>query len=119
IDLASNGVELAVRGHQLRSFTERKRREQPRDELVCVLSERDVAVGIVEKSAKALLNARRLLRRALPFLVDELRRIEPRALLHVERHVGPRLMRMTAEQTPLRNAEAGVMASETEIHPLN
>ena len=112
IELPPDGVELAVGGHELRPGAERQRRQQPRDELVRVLTERDIAVGIVQQATETLLHAGGLLRRAHPFVVDQLRRVEPRPLLRIERHVRPRLMRVAGQQQPFGDTKAGVVGSE-------
>ena len=80
--------------------------QQSRDELVRVLAERDVAVGIAEQTPESGLHQGRLLSRALPFRVDELRGVEPRLLLRLESNVRPGLMRVAGQQKPLGDAEA-------------
>ena len=65
-----------------------------------------------EEPPEARLHPRRLLRRALPLLVDVLRRIEPRALLRLERHVRPGLMGMAGEEQTVAHAESRVMVRQ-------
>ncbi len=116
IELPSNRVKLAVGRHQSRPGSERERGQQPRDELVRVLSECDVAVRIVEETPKARLHARRLSLGVLPLLVNVFRRVEPRALLRLESHVGPGLMRVACEEQTLADAESGIVAREIVRH---
>jgi len=112
IDLPADGVELTVRGDELRAFRERQRRQQPRHQLVSVLPQRDLAAAIVEQPPKSVAHKVGLLPGASPFLVDELGRVEPRALLRVEGDVGPGLVRVAGQQQPLGDAEAGIMRGQ-------
>src|SRR5205814_3668085 len=73
---------------------------------------RDVVRRISEQPREASAHEGGLLRRALPFVVDELRRIEPRALLRLEALVWPCLMRVPRQQHALRHAEARVVRRE-------
>ncbi len=88
---------------------ERQRGQQPRDQLVRVLPERDVTVGIVQEPPESRAHARGLFDRAFPFVVDELRRIEPGALLRFESDIGPGLMRVAGEEQALGDAKAGIV----------
>ena len=54
---------------------------------------------------------------AAPTFVHELRGVEPRALLRLERHVGPRLMRVAGEQQPFGDAEARVVRARSQRGP--
>ena len=57
-----------------------------------VLTERDLPARIAEEPSPSRLDARRLFGSMAPLLVDELRRIEPRALLRLEPDIRPRLV---------------------------
>jgi hypothetical protein len=61
---------------------------------VGVLSQGDVPGLVADEPCEASPHRRRVNGRALPFLVHELCRLEPRALLRFESDVGPRLMRV-------------------------
>jgi hypothetical protein len=91
-------MELAVRRDDTAACAKRKSRQPTRHQFVRVLSERDVVGVVAQQARKAGAHTRRPLGRALPLVVDELRRIEPRALLCLEGDVRPRLMRMSGEQ---------------------
>jgi hypothetical protein len=102
-------MKLAVCRDELRPIPQRQRREQSRDELMRVLAERDVAVGIAKQTPESSLHQRRLLSRALPFRIHELRGVEPRLLLRLESNVRPGLVRMTGQQKPLGDAEPRIV----------
>jgi hypothetical protein len=53
-------MELAVCRDELRAIPQRQRREKSRDELMRVLAERDVAVGIAKQTPESSLYQRRL-----------------------------------------------------------
>jgi hypothetical protein len=92
IELSAYCVELAVGRDERGPNSQRQRRQQSRDELMRVLTERDVAVGIAEQSPKSGLHQRRLLGRALPLRIDEFRGVEPRLLLRLESNIRPGLV---------------------------
>jgi hypothetical protein len=73
---------------------------------VGVLSKRDVRGIVADEPGESGPHGGRLDGRAIPFLVDELRRVEPRALLRFESDVGPRLMRVAGQQQAFSNPKA-------------
>ena len=111
IELPPQRVKLTRRRDQRTAARSRyqHRRQQPHDQFVCVLTEDDVAVGIVQQSLPSGANAISDNAGAIPFVVHELGRIEPCPLLRFERDIGPCLMRMTGEQNPLTNPKPRVM----------
>ena len=113
IELPAERVELAVGGDDARTVAQRECREPSRDELVRVLAERDVRLRCRRASrAKPARTSCGLDGRALPLVVDELRGVEPGALLRLEADVRPRLVRVAGEQQPLADAEARVVLRE-------
>jgi hypothetical protein len=59
---------------------------------MCVLSESDVVGPVTDEPRESASDGICLRCRALPFVVDEFRGIEPRALLRLEADIGPGLM---------------------------
>ena len=59
---------------------------------MCVLAESNVRRRVSEESRESLTDFSGALRGVSPFLVHELRGVEPRPLLGLERFVGPSLM---------------------------
>ena len=92
IQLTTDRMELARRRDDAPPLANRQRRQPPRDELVRVLPERDVIERVTNQPREARAHLCRLLCGTFPFVVDQLRRIQPRALLRVEADVGPRLV---------------------------
>ena len=109
IDLAPDGVELAVGRHDPRTFQERQGRQPARDELMRVLAECDIVRLIAEQPGETGLHLRRLSCRPRPLVVNELGRIEPRTLLRFEADVRPRLVGMSRQQQAFGHAEARVV----------
>jgi hypothetical protein len=106
IDLPPDAVKLSIRRHDPRALQKWERRQPSRHELVRVLSEGDVPAIVADKPGESSPHRRRLNGRAIPFLVHELCRVEPRALLRFESGVGPRLMRVTRQQQAFSNSKA-------------
>jgi hypothetical protein len=94
VKLPTDGVKLAAGRHDAAPHRERKRRQPARDQFMRVLAECDVLRYVAEQPRESTAHTRRLLERAIPFAIDQLRRIEPRALLRLERDIRPGLMRM-------------------------
>ena len=114
IELSANGVELGVGGQEAgvvgaRGHFRKDRRQQPHDQLVRVLPERDVAFRVVEEPPPSGANFVGHLRGSLPLVINQFCRVEPGTLLRLEGNVRPRLMRMAGQQQPLRHTKAGVM----------
>src|ERR1041385_4370971 len=105
-------MKLTIRRDHLVALLEGQGREEPRHQLVRVRRERDVVACIVEQTREPGAHLVRLLERLLPHIIDILGRIEPRLLLRLERHVGPRLMRMTRKENALADSEARVVFGE-------
>src|SRR5262245_26089697 len=81
-----------------------------------VLPECDVLRSVAEQSRKSSTHACRLLKRAVPFLVHQLRRIEPGALLCLECNIGPGLMGMACQENPFTDSETGIVRGERIRH---
>ena len=109
-------MELAGRRDDAPPLADRQRRQPPRDKLVRVLPERDVIERVTKQPREARAHLCRLLCGAFPLVVDKLRRIQPRALLRLEAHVGPRLVRVAGQQDSLGDAEAGVVDGDDRSH---
>jgi hypothetical protein len=73
---------------------------------VRVLSECDVARAVADQPREARADCGSLDSRPFPFLVDERRGIEPRALLRFEAGIGPRLMRVAGQQQTFGDAKS-------------
>src|SRR5688572_27454264 len=74
-----------------------------------VRRQRDPLGRIVEQPREATTYLVGFLEREIPDVVDMLGGIEPGLLLRLERHIGPRLMRVAGQQNPLGYAKATVM----------
>jgi len=116
IHLTTNRVELAVGGHETLSLAERQGRQPTRHKFVRVLPKRDVGGRVAEQPRESGTHACRLLEGAIPFGIDQLRRIEPRALLRLERDVRPGLVRMSREKDSFGDSEARIVRSERIRH---
>ena len=77
-----------------------------------VLAERDLFDVCTEQPREARPDVLRPLFRLCPFVIDQFRRIQPRLLLRIERHVRPGLVGMAGQQQALGDAEAGVVEGE-------
>ena len=73
---------------------------------MCVLSECDIGAAVANQPGEAGADCVRLERGPLPFVVDELRSLEPCALLRLEADVGPRLVRVTGQQQAFGDAKS-------------
>jgi hypothetical protein len=105
-------VELAVGGDDARAVEDGERGQPSRDELVRVLTERDVLRAIAEEAREARADRRSLPGRTRPLVVDELGGIEPGALLRVEPDVRPRLVRVAGQEETFGNTKSRVMPGE-------
>ena len=106
VQLAAEGVELAVGRHEPGTLPQRQRGEEAQNQLVGVLPERDRAVAIAEQLRVPTPDAVRFLPGTRPFLIDELRRVVPRLDLSLEADVRPGLMRVPGQEQPVGNPEA-------------
>ncbi len=112
VELAADGVELAVGRDQPRPLAERERGEEADEELVGVRGEGDGAGVVAEEAGVAAADALGLLERARPLLVDELRGVEPGPHLPLEAAVRPGLVGVAGQEQPLGHAEARVVRRE-------
>ena len=95
-----------------RAGSKRQRGQPADDQFVRVLPEGDVLSLVTDEAGKSFAHPLRLLEIARPLVVDELRRIEPGALLRRQADVGPGLMRMASQENPLGHAEARIVGGE-------
>src|SRR6266516_855473 len=109
MQLPTDGVKLGVCRHQLRALAEGKRRQEPHDELMRVLRERDALGRIVQEPREPPPHLVRLLERLLPHIIDILGRIEPCLLLRFKSNIGPGLMRMPGQKNSLTDPETSVV----------
>ena len=91
---------------------ERERGEQAHHQLVGVGRQRDAAARVAEQAGEPLPDLFGPGEGALPLLVHQLRRVEPRVGLGLEADVGPGLVRMAGEEQPVRHPEAPVVRRE-------
>ncbi len=98
IELAAQGVELAVGGDDPGALLQRQCGEKPHHELVRVGAQRDVALEIFEQRGEATCYAVGFGEGAIPLVVHQLGGGEPGTLLGREADVGPRLMRVPGQQ---------------------
>ncbi|HEU4692859.1 MAG TPA: hypothetical protein VFS23_31070 [Vicinamibacterales bacterium] len=71
-----------------------------------VVTEGDVARAVADQPGEPSADRGRLKCSAVPFLVDELRGVEPRTLLRLEADVGPRLVRVAGQQQTFGDAKS-------------
>src|SRR3989475_5370783 len=112
LELTPDGVKLSGGRDDAGSSAEGQGGAPPADRLVGVRAESDRAIGVVEQPRKPALHPARHGKRALPLLVHVLGRVEPGALLGLEPHVGPCLMRVACQQQSVRDPEAAIMRRE-------
>jgi hypothetical protein len=126
IHLSADGVELPVSGEDCRAgvgpgfspawHRAGKNRGQPtHNELMRILPQRDLAIGIVEQPSKSAAHRVGHLGRPAPLAIDERRGVEPRLLLRLESNVRPGLVRMTGQQKPLGDAEPRIVLCEVHF----
>src|SRR5438093_11038943 len=77
-----------------------------------VLRQRDALGRIVQEAREPAPHLVRLLECLLPYVVHQLRCIQPRLLLSFEGNIGPSLVRMTGKKNPFSDAEASVVFGE-------
>src|SRR5262245_42930445 len=109
-------MELAGGRHETPPRLERQRRQPACHEFMRVLSERDVLRPVAEQTREPGTHACSLFKRAIPLVINELRRIEPRALLRLEGDVGPGLMGMSGKENPFGDSETGIVRRERVRH---
>ena len=112
VELAANGVELAIGRDQPGPGAQGERRQQPHDQLVSIGRERDPVARIAEQPGESLAHPLGALEGMVPLVVDVAGSVEPRLGLGLEAAVGPGLVRVPGEQQPLGDAEAGVVGRE-------
>ena len=116
VELAPDGVELPRGRHEPRPRAQRQGGEEADDEFVGVRAQRVVpvvrALGASEEFGVPGADPIPAGERLLPLPVHEPGGVLPGPELSREAAVGPRLVRMSREEQPLRDPEAGIVRSE-------
>ena len=107
-------MEFTVRRDQTGPVAQRERRQEAGHQLVGVVAERDVPVGVVQQLPVARAHLVGHPERPLPFVVHMLGGVEPGLLLSLEGDIRPGLVRMPGQQHAIRHAKARVVACQSD-----
>jgi hypothetical protein len=119
VELATHGVKLTVGRHEAGSLSEGQSRKKAHDEVMGARGEGDVGARIVQEAGEPGTYLIGPGEGAVPLVVHQLRRVEPRLLECRKADVRPRLVRMARQEQPLRDPEPRVMPRQgggIELH---
>ena len=111
VELPPHRMEFAVGGNDAGTLPQRQGRHEANQQFVSVLPQCHGAVlGVVSQQApESRADQFGLLECPTPLLIDVVGRILPGTLIAVQAPIGPRLVRVPSEQTPLADAEPTVV----------